>query len=314
MSNILISGAYGFVGSNISKYLTSRNKYNLSALDLTYRYDSNYIEYVKWDNVANISSGYYDVIIHLAGKAHDTKNKSKSQEYFDINLGLTQLIFDQFLLSNARVFIFFSSVKAVADSVKDDILTEDAIPEPLTPYGQSKLAAENYILSKKLPPQKKIYILRPAMIHGPGNKGNLNLLYKFVKRGIPYPLGLFENQRSFTSIGNINFIIENLIEKNIDSGIYNVADSGSLSTIDIIKLISTSLGKKPKIWNISVPIVKLIAKLFGILGLPINSETIKKLTETYLVSNKKIIEAIKSELPYTVRTGLEFSLKSFNNK
>lgn len=314
MSNILISGAYGFVGSNISKYLASKNKYNLTALDLTYRKDSNYIEYVKWDNVASISSGYYDVIIHLAGKAHDTKNKSKSQDYFNINLGLTQLIFDQFLLSNARVFIYFSSVKAVADSVKDDILTEDVIPEPLTPYGQSKLAAENYILSKKLPPEKKIYILRPAMIHGPGNKGNLNLLYKFVKRGMPYPLGLFENHRSFTSIGNINFIIESLIEKNIDSGIYNVADSGSLSTIDIIKLISTSLGKKPKIWNISVPIVKLIAKLCGILGLPINSETIKKLTETYLVSNKKIIEAIKSELPYTVRSGMEFSLKSFNNK
>lgn len=314
MSKILISGAYGFVGSNISKYLASGDKYKLSALDIKYCDDPNYIEYLRWDEISKISSGNYDAIIHLAGKAHDTENKSKSQEYFDINLGLTRLIFDQFLLSNSRIFIFFSSVKAVADSVKDDFLTEDAIPEPLTPYGQSKLAAENYILSKKLPSGKYVYILRPAMIHGPGNKGNLNLLYKFVKRGIPYPLGLFNNQRSFTSIGNINFIIENLIEKKIDSGIYNVADSGSLSTIDIIKLISASLEKKPKIWNVSIPIVRFTAKVFGILGFPINSETLKKLTETYLVSNKKIINALKTELPYSAYSGLEFSLKIFNKK
>lgn len=314
MSNILISGAYGFVGSNVSKYLSSVNKYKISALDLKYRENPNFSEFISWGEAASIPKRNYDVIIHLAGKAHDTENKSKSEEYFEINLGLTQLIFDQFLLSNARVFIFFSSVKAVADTVKTDFLTEDAIPEPLTPYGQSKLAAENYILSKKIPYGKCIYILRPAMIHGPGNKGNLNLLYKFIKIGLPYPLGLFNNQRSFASIGNINFIIEKLIESNIESGIYNVADSGSLSTIDIVKLISASLGKKPIIWNISVPLIKHTAKFLGLLGSPLNSETLKKLTETYLVSNKKIINAIKTELPYTAYSGLEFSLKSFNNK
>ena len=90
----------------------------------------------------------FDAIIHLAGKAHDTKNQSVAQAYFDINTGLTQRIFDFFLESTAKKFIFFSSVKAVADSVVGDALREDVIPTPIGPYGESKIAAENYILDK----------------------------------------------------------------------------------------------------------------------------------------------------------------------
>lgn len=314
MRNILFTGAYGFVGSNISKYLAEKKKYNLSALDLAKKDNPDFNEFISWQNIHKVSTGNYDVIIHLAGKAHDTENRSNSQEYFDINLGLTQVIFDQFLISNARIFIFFSSVKAVADTVRGKMLDEEDIPEPLTPYGQSKLAAEKYILSKKLPNGKKVFILRPAMIHGPGNKGNLNLLYKFIKRGIPYPLGLYYNQRSFASIDNINFIIEKLIENSIDGGVYHIADSESISTTEIVQLISKLLGQKPTIWNIPISFINIVAKIGGFLGLPLNQETVKKLTETYVVSNKKIIKAINSELPYSAIAGLEKSLRSFEKQ
>ena len=120
----------------------------------------------------------FDAIIHLAGKAHDTKNRSAAQAYFDINMGLTQKIFDFFLESSAKKFVFFSSVKAAADSVVGDMLTEDVVPAPVGPYGESKIAAENYILDKlkvengklKANPydDKQVYILRPCMIHGSG--------------------------------------------------------------------------------------------------------------------------------------------------
>ena len=87
----------------------------------------------------------FDAIIHLAGKAHDTKNQSAAQSYFDINTGLTQKIFDFFLESSAKKFIFFSSLKAAADSVVGDMLTEDVIPAPVGSYGESKIKAEEYI-------------------------------------------------------------------------------------------------------------------------------------------------------------------------
>lgn len=313
MHNILITGAHGFVGSNLSKYLAEVGYYRLFALDIVKKTRSSYFEEYTWNDLSEISFDNIHTIIHLAGKAHDTKNTSKANEYFDINVGLTKLVFDQFLQSEARKFIYFSSVKAVTDTVKNKILTEEDIPDPKTPYGQSKLEAEKYILSQQLPEGKKIYILRPAMIHGPGNKGNLNLLYNLISKGIPYPLGAFLNKRSFTSIGNLNYIIEQLIKKDIQSGIYQMADNEPLSTNEVIELIAKATGRKPRIWNLPIIGVKTLARLGDFLFLPLNSEKLKKLTENYEVSNKKITDAIGDELPISARNGLLITLNSFRN-
>ena len=84
---------------------------------------------------------------------------------------------------------------------------------------------KTYILSKEIPKGKRVYILRPCMIHGPGNKGNLNLLYQLVSKGLPWPLGGFQNQRSFLSVENLCFVIKELLEnESIPSGVYQVAD------------------------------------------------------------------------------------------
>ena len=129
-------------------------------------------------------------------------------------------------------------LKAVADNVVG-ILNEDCEPNPKTHYGKSKLMAECYILSKKIARNKRVYILRPCMIHGPNNKGNLNLLYNLVSKRIPWILGSFQNKRSYCSIDNLLFIINELIKNNtIPSGVYNVADDQYLSTNEIISLIS----------------------------------------------------------------------------
>jgi len=238
-----------------------------------------------------------DVVIHLAGKAHDLKNVSASYEYYKVNTELTKDIFDAFLASDAKVFITLSSVKAVADEV-DGELTEDVIPNPFTHYGKSKLLAEKYILSQPIPDGKRVYILRPCMIHGPGNKGNLNLLYNLVSKGFPWPLGLFQNTRSYLSIENLCFIIKELIEReDIPSGVYNVADDVTLSTNEVIKMIAESKGKKARILNLSKNLIKVLARVGDLLKLPLNSERLQKLTESYIVSNVKINKALGKPLP-----------------
>jgi nucleoside-diphosphate-sugar epimerase len=205
-----------------------------------------------------------------------------------------------------------SSVKATADQI-DSILTEDHISNPITHYGKSKLLAEQYILSKSISDDKRVYILRPCMIHGPGNKGNLNLLFNIVSKGFPWPLGAFENKRSFCSIDNLCFIINELINnKQIPSGIYNVADDKPLATNYLIKLIAQIQEKKFRIWNIPQYIIKLISKMGDVLKLPLNTERLNKLTETYIVSNKKIITAINKQLPLSAEDGLIKTFNSFN--
>ena len=294
MKSIFITGSGGFVGQNIIKYFNSKYEF--------YRFSKN-------DEI-NINQ---DVVLHFAGKAHDLKNTSNSEEYYIVNTELTKQVVDNFLESDAKVLITLSSVKAVADKLDCD-LTEDYIPNPITHYGKSKLLAEQYIFGKEIPEEKRIYILRPCMIHGPGNKGNLNLLYQIVSKGLPWPLGEFKNKRSFCSIENLCFIISELIENDqIPSGIYNVSDDKPVSTNELIKLISLSQSKRYYIWKIPKLFIYTISKLCDLLRLPLNSEHLNKLTETYIVSNKKILKVINKPLPLSSIEGLTKTFNSFLN-
>jgi len=305
-STILITGSSGFVGTNF--YHAFKNDYVLYGLDITKKGEFPIENMYGWDEMEKLP--YVETIIHLAGKAHDTSNTSDPNSYFEINLGLTKRIFDHFLKSDANTFIFFSSVKAVADSVGGEILTEEAIPEPKTAYGKSKLEAERYILGNSIPEGKKVFILRPCMIHGPGNKGNLNLLYKIVNKGIPWPLGAFGNKRSFVSIDNLTFVIKQLIEKEISAGTYNIADDIPLSTNELIRLIANSAQQKPIIWNLPMGMIYFIARMGDVLHLPLNSERLTKLTESYVVSNDKIKKNLQiEEMPVSTVEGIKHTLK-----
>ena len=281
-----------------------------------------------------------------------------------MNTGLTEKIFDWFLKQpKCKKFVFFSTAKAAADKV-EGVLTEDVIPSPVGPYGESKIAAERYILdsvqgsrffderSDKVErkvqgegspdgskseenltqnlsnstlatdsqpstlnsqlPAKQVYIFRPCMIHGPGNKGNLNLLFNVVKKGIPWPLGAFENRRTFTSVENICFAVNGVLTKDVPSGIYNMGDDEALSTNELIEEICKSLGKKAHIWKLPKGLMNGVAKVGGWLHLPLNPERLRKLTENYISSNEKIKKALGVEkMPVDAREGLQRTLESF---
>ena len=288
---IFLTGSSGFVGISFIKYFQSE------VVKVSSRSNETYFEDAK-------------IIVHLAGKAHDLKKASNADEYYQVNTELTKEVFDAFLASNAEVFITLSSVKAVADEV-DGELTEQNHPNPITHYGKSKLLAEQYILSKEIPEGKRVYILRPCMIHGRGNKGNLNLLYKLGIHNIPWPLGAFENKRSFCSIDNLMFIIKELIEReDISSGVYNIADDEALSTNDVISILAESQNRKANIWKVSKGLIQSLAKLGDVFRLPLTTERLQKLTESYVVSNQKIKSAIGKDLPVSAKDGL---LKTFNS-
>jgi len=327
--NILITGIHGFVGSNL--VMSLKEHHILYGLDIIAPKKEGVEKTFFWKDIEPTSFPIqrlpqFDAIIHLAGKAHDTKNQSAAQVYFDINTGLTQKIFDFFLESKATKFIFFSSVKAAADSVVGDLLTEDVVPAPVGPYGKSKIAAENYILGKlgsengkgelkiPFPDNKRVYIFRPCMIHGPGNKGNLNLLYNVVRKGIPWPLGAFENRRSFTSIDNLCYVVEGLLTKEVASGIYHMGDDEALSTNELIVLMCEAWGRKPHIWKINRGLMEFCARVGTLFHLPLNAERLRKLTENYVVSNAKIKAALGIDrMPVRAEEGIVRTIKSFSN-
>ena len=291
---LFLTGSTGFVGSHLFNYFT-----NIYRINKFHRQT-----YIKINE---------NFVIHVAGKAHDLKNTTAPDEYYQVNTELTKKVFDAFLASEAKVFITLSSVKAVADEV-EVALIEEHLPNPITHYGMSKLLAEEYILSQQIPKGKRVFILRPCMIHGPGNKGNLNLLYNLVSKGLPWPLGLFENLRSYLSIENLCFIMKEIIEReDIPSGVYNLADDVPLSTNELIRLIAQSQNRSPKLWNISKKFIEGVASIGDKLQLPLNTERLQKLTSSYVVSNAKIKAAIGKPLPVSSKDGLMKTFESFNN-
>ena len=309
--NILITGIHGFVGQNLMPYLEAKG-HTIYGLGRTGDY--------VWDDLESDRIPHVDAIIHLAGKAHDTKNQTEADVYFKVNRDLTMKVFSYFLNhQDIKKFIFFSSVKAAADQVVGEILTEDVTPTPKGPYGESKAEAEkqlNDVWKQALSTQtdgRQLYILRPCMMHGPGNKGNLNLLYKVVNAGFPWPLGAFENKRSFCSIQNVCFVVEQLLEHNADSGVYNLADDEALSTNTLIEIICNCLRRKVRIWKFGRGAMTFLARIGDCLHLPLTTERLAKLTENYIVDNSKIKRALNiDKMPLSAREGLSYTIRCFN--
>lgn len=257
-----------------------------------------------------------NVVINLVGKAHDHEGTATKQDYYHANVELAEDVFQAFVSSSANLLIHVSSLSALEEFEANMPLTENHGCNPVSWYGQSKRTAEEWLLAQQLPRNKKLIIIRPPMIHGPGDKGNLGLLYKLISKGIPYPLASFDNKRSFISIDNFSFFIKQLIDHHdkLDSGIYHVADDQSVSTKEIIGIIKGVTQKR--VPNIALPkfIVQGLAKIGDILPIPLNTKRLKKMTSNLLVSNAKIKQSLGIEkLPLTAKEGLEKTIKSFGN-
>ncbi|MCA6069113.1 NAD-dependent epimerase/dehydratase family protein [Chryseobacterium sp. RG1] len=299
---INIFGTTGFIGENLTDKL--HENYKISAVSLRNN---------NWNNELVES----EVFINLVGKAHDHNKTATEADFHHVNVDLTKDIFNAFIESDAALFIHVSSLAALEEFESTKPLNEEDICNPNSWYAKSKREAEIWLMNQKLPENKKMIVLRPPMVHGKGDKGNLVLLYKLISKGIPYPLASFENNRSFISIDNFCFFIDEIIKnKNkLDSGIYHISDDEIVSSKEIIKIIQKVENKKTL--NVGLPkfFVKGLAKIGDILPIPLNSIRLKKMTSDLMVSNQKIKSALGIEkLPLSAEEGLIKTIKSFTKE
>ncbi len=310
-----MTGIGGFVGQNLAATLR-RAGHEIIGLSR----EKSASATLTWVDVSAGTLPPFDAVIHLAGYAHDLKHRARAQVYFDVNTELTKQIFGAFQAeASARLFFFFSSVKAVADFVPaSEELMEEVVPAPAGPYGESKRAAEKFLQENfdfggnDGASGRRLYILRPCMIHGCGNKGNLNLLYAVVRRNLPWIFGAFENRRSFLSMENCAFIVEKMLAGTPPSGVYNLADDDPLSTNTLVETMTAAMGRKRmRVVKFPAGILRFCASAGTLFHLPFNRERLTKLTESYVVSNAKIRRALGFEkLPVPVREGIAETVKS----
>lgn len=311
---ILITGVSGFIGRNLVDYLTKDKQFTIYGATrnperCTKLFGDKISGSTKSVTAEYLNQNGIETIIHLAGIAHDMSGRYRDEDYFKVNFDQTRELYDAFNHSAASNFIFISSIKAAVDFTTEAI-DETIKPNPVTPYGKSKLQAEDYLQTHSKE-GKSYFILRPCMVYGPGNKGNLNLLYKFIKRSIPYPLGAFTNRRSFLYIENLIFIIHTLMSQAVPSGIYHLSDGEYLSTNDVVKIIGEGANKPVSIWRLSRSMVHFFAKMGDVLGLFFNSHTLNKLTENLEVPNSKITDTLNVSLPFKTREALLKTVRDF---
>lgn len=297
---IAVFGSSGFIGKNLVKSLQHNNEVQEISLRNPF-----------WKNDIGPKT---EVFINLIGKAHDHKGTATEQDYHFANVELTQQTFEIFKRSDAKLYIHISSLAALEEFESSRPLAETDKCNPISLYGKSKREAEKWLLKEYLATNKKLIIIRPPMVHGSGDKGNLGLLYKIISKGIPYPLAAFDNERSFISIDNFNFYIQQIIQKSnyLENGIYHISDDESVATNEIIDIIKRV--ENIRILNINLPksMIKGLARIGDFVPIPLNTKKLKKLTNNLLVSNQKIKTLLEiDKLPFTAQQGIEKTIKSF---
>jgi nucleoside-diphosphate-sugar epimerase len=296
---ISVLGSTGFVGLNLVPFLKKENAVQEVSL-----------RNKNWK--ADLRDS--DVIINLVGKAHDHKGIATETDYFYANFHLVKEIFEVFQKSEARLLIHISSIAALEEYGRSKALDENDIENPQSFYGKSKRAAELFLLEQNLKTNKKIIILRPPMIHGAGDKGNLTLLFNIVKYRIPWPLSNFKNKRSFLSIDNFNYFTEAIL-KNRDtcnSGVYHICDDEPLETNTVIECMRLLSNRKSFNIKLTKSSVLWLAKIGDRVGFPLNTKRLNKMTSNLVLSNQKIKKTLKMDLlPLSAQEGLKKTIMSF---
>ena len=208
-----------------------------------------------------------DVVIHLAAKVHIMKDIEKDPlvEYRKINVELTEKLARQAASSGVKRFIFVSSIKVNGEFTEaNSKFSPDDKPNPQDPYGVSKMEAEFSLLKLAKETDMEVVIIRPPLIYGPGVKANFLSMMKWLYKKLPLPLANIKNKRSLVFIHNlVSLISVSISHPNAAGQIFLVSDDHDVSTSALLKLMSSFLGKKIKLFSLPVYALKGLFFLTG---------------------------------------------------
>ena len=313
----LVTGANGFIGQILCTHL-QKNGTSVRALlrkQSTGSWNESVIGDLASGSLPHECLSGVHTVFHLAGKAHAlAENAKEASSYQQINVEGTRLLLEAARRAHVRRFIFFSSVKSVGEG-GEAILDEECSLPPETPYGRTKLDAENLVLNATGIPH--ITILRPSMVYGPGNPGNLGRMISGVKKGFFPPFPKINNQRSMVHVEDVVQAAWLAAENpQAHKQIYIVTDGQVYSTRQIYEWICQALGKPVPNWSIPLPFLQGLARIGDGIGVVrgkrfmFDTDALAKLTGSAVYSSAKIQRELGFVPKWTLKKTLPTILQS----
>lgn len=267
---VLVTGASGFIGGALIESLITETDYDVVAAVRS----SLKIEKIVTHSVSDINGDtdwvaplcQVDVVIHVAARAHVLREHSEnpSEEFQAVNFHGTVNLANQAIKAGVKRFIFISSIAVYGVDSSDQPINEASPVCPVTDYGKSKLAAEEYLLKLADQDKMQVVVIRPPLVYDGEAPGNFGTLLKLVDRAFPVPFRSVKNRRSFIARANlVNFITICITNQNAANQVFVISDNKDLSTPELIRLLALGMKKKARLISVPSVIMKLGARLIG---------------------------------------------------
>jgi nucleoside-diphosphate-sugar epimerase len=323
MNSIIVTGANGFVGRCLCRYLSGKGKKVFAAVraenskNVEQLKDIPNLKVIEYGDITDLPAfnekiklfPKVDAIVHLAARVHVMKDNSENpaNEFRKANVEVTKALANYASQIGCKRFIFLSTIKVNGESTDSrPAFTESDIPSPKDPYGISKHEAEKELKNICSSSEISYTIIRPPLIYGPDAKGNLKALMKTINKRVPLPLGGVKNKRSLVGLENLcDFILTTIESENAKNETFLIADGEDISTAQLATYLSIALTGKKLIYYFPLPLMRFFAKLLG------KENVAKRLFGNLELDTSKATEKTGWSPPCNIETGLQKMAESF---
>ena len=304
--NVLLTGASGFVGENLTRTILKQNRFNLISIHrkppLIVDHPFKLISSISANNDWSSSLKNVDVVVHAAAKlpSIETVSTDSLLDFRSVNVAGTLNLAKQAAMNGVKRFVFLSSIKVNGEqTVLGHPFSADDTPAPEDAYGISKWEAEQGLQQLAYETAMEVVIIRPPLVYGPGVKGNFASLMKLVAIGLPLPLGAIHNQRSLVALDNLLDLIITCIDHPAAANqVFLAGDGQDLSTTDLFREIARVMAKPSRLIPMPHSMLMFCSRLLG------KSSVSNRLLGSLQVDISKARDLLGWEPPISVEEGL----------